>query len=175
MNIVLTGFMGSGKSAVGKILAEKLGLGFFDTDAILEENNNCSISEMFSQFGEKVFRQMERDAVKLVSGLDGVVISTGGGVPLNKDNIADLKKNGLIIYLHTAPQEIYNRVKHNQNRPLIKKMLNPLGEIKKMLSERKSAYENCDFMVNTEGINPSQVAEIILANKEFNEKIIKQA
>ncbi|MCL2388892.1 MAG: shikimate kinase [Elusimicrobia bacterium] len=174
MNVVLTGFMGSGKSTVGKILAEKLDLSFFDTDEILEENNSSTVSEIFAKYGEKTFRQMERETIKLVSGLDGVVISTGGGVPLNKDNISDLKKNAVIIYLYARPEEIYDRIKHTQNRPLIQKMLNPLGEIKKLLQERKSAYESCDFMVNTDGIAPLEVAQTILSNHEFQKLGFKE-
>jgi shikimate kinase len=170
MNIVLTGFMGSGKSTVGKILAHRLKMEFFDTDTILEEDNELTINEMFERYGEKTFREMERAAVRLVSTFDNAVISTGGGVPLDAQNIKELKKNGIIIYLSAGAQEILNRVKHNDCRPLIKKMLNPLGEIKQMLESRKAAYQNCDFMVNTEGISAEAVAEIILSNEQFSKR-----
>lgn len=166
MNLVFTGFMGTGKSAVGKEVAERLGFSFYDTDAFIEENAQMSISSIFGELGEEVFRQMEAEAVEALSEKDSVVISCGGGVVLNVKNIENLAKSGIIINLFASPEQIFERIKGDACRPLLK-CGDPMVQIKKLLSERKEAYMNCDFAFDTDNLSVKQVADIILSDSSI--------
>lgn len=170
-NIVLTGFMGTGKTTVGKLLAKKLNRTFFDTDTIIEQQLSASISDIFKSVGEKQFREYESQVVKLMSSMDSCVIACGGGVVLNKHNIDLLRKNGIIINLFASPKQILSRISHEDHRPLIKKLINPMEGIKKMLNERKVAYDNCDIAVMTDGLTPEQVI-ITMLNNDTVKKIL---
>jgi Shikimate kinase len=173
MNIVFTGFMGTGKSSVGKITAEKLDRLFFDTDSMIEDSCGISISEIFKNSGEDVFRAMESETVELVAGMDDIVISCGGGVVLNPKNIKKLQKNGIVINLFASPEHIFKRISENDKRPLINRALDPLDEIKKLMEQRKNAYKNCDFAFNTEGLTPEQSVLEILSDVNI-QKMIKR-
>ena len=135
-NIVLTGFMGAGKSVVGRKLADRLGLKVIDTDDVIEEDSGMIISDIFQGHGEQHFRELEKDAVKKVSEFDGHIIITGGGVVINSENIENLRKNGVIIYLHASPEMLYHRVKDQTHRPLLQ-VEDPLGKIKELLVIRE--------------------------------------
>ncbi|MDD5102210.1 MAG: shikimate kinase [Endomicrobiia bacterium] len=168
-NFVLTGFMGTGKTTVGKLIAKKLNRPFFDTDEMIEKQLETSISEIFKKVGEKTFREYEIQVVSVLSNVEDSVISCGGGLVLNKNNITSLRKNGIIINLYASAQHILNRIGEDDNRPIIKKMLHPFDEIKKLLIQRKVAYDNCDLTINTEGLTPEQVAEKIFSNSAVKE------
>lgn len=171
MNLVFTGFMGTGKTAVGKIIAKKLGLAFFDTDAMIEDSTGQTISEIFQNSGEDAFRKLEAETVSLAASMEDIVISCGGGVVINPENIDILRKNGIIINLFASPEHLFDRINKNDKRPLISKALNPLGEIKKLMEQRKDAYKNCDFAFNTEGLSAQQCAEEILKDENIRELI----
>jgi shikimate kinase len=173
MNLVFTGFMGTGKTSVGKIVSEKLGRVFFDTDSMIEDGAGQSISEIFQNSGEEIFRKLEIEAVKLAAGMDNIVISCGGGVVINPANMDALRKNGIVINLFASPEHLLERIGSGDERPLIARALDPLGEIKKLLSLRKDAYKNCDFAFNTEGLTPERCAEEIL-NDENVRKLIER-
>ncbi|HDH28329.1 MAG TPA: shikimate kinase [Euryarchaeota archaeon] len=160
-NIVLTGFMGAGKSSVGKRLAEHLGLSVVDTDEVIEEDSGMKISEIFSRFGEPRFRELESEAVKRVSKLTDHVIVTGGGVVLKAVNIENLRKKGIIIYLHAAPETIYNRVKDETHRPLLQ-VADPLAKIRELLESRSQFYANNDIEVDTTNLSVDEVVEEII-------------
>lgn len=165
-NIVLTGFMGAGKSAVGKKLAERLGLQVIDTDDVIEEESGMKISDIFSEFGEDHFRKLERMAVERLSTFDNHIIITGGGVVLNKENIENLRKNGIIVYLHAAPEVLYERVKSETHRPLLQ-VDNPVKKIKELFEHRAQFYADNDIEVDTSNLTVDEVAEkIIKAVKE---------
>ncbi|MGE4385111.1 MAG: shikimate kinase [Endomicrobiaceae bacterium] len=168
-NLVLTGFMGTGKTTVGKLLAKSLNRPFFDTDEMIEKQTDSSIPEIFKKAGEKAFRQYESQIVMMLSNLDNSVISCGGGAVLNRDNLSSLRKNGIIINLYASAQHILNRIGEDDNRPIIKKMLRPFDEVKKLLMQRKASYGNCDFAVNTEGLTPEQVRDKILSQNLIKE------
>lgn len=119
MKIVLTGFMGAGKSATGKILARRLNLAFIDTDCIIEEKAGQSIKEIFQLQGEPFFRSLEKKLVAEVARKDGVVIAAGGGAILDPENRKNLKKNGIVIFLMVSPAEIRKRVAGDASRPLL--------------------------------------------------------
>jgi shikimate kinase len=160
-NIVLTGFMGSGKSSVGVKLAEKLDMTVVDTDDEIEKESGTKISIIFSEKGETYFRQLEKDVVKKVSKRDDTVIITGGGVVLDKENIANLRKNGLIIFLHASPEVIYNRVKGESHRPLLQ-VKEPQKKIKELLDFRAEFYENNDLMIDTSKLSVDEVVNKII-------------
>jgi len=166
-NIVLTGFMGTGKTTVGKLLAKKLNRTFFDTDDMIEKQLSASISDIFKSIGEKQFREYESHVVKLMSSMDSCVIACGGGVVLDKNNIDLLRKNGIIINLFASPKQILDRIGSQDHRPLIKKLLNPLEGVKKLMDERKAAYSNCDIAVCTDGLTPEQIVITMLNNEDI--------
>ncbi len=119
MNIVLTGFMGTGKSIVAKKLAQKLGMGYVDTDKIIEDREGREIRKIFEEKGEDYFREIETKIIKQVSSLNNYVIATGGGVVLKEENIKALRKKGVIIYLSANPEIILKRTDKNEERPLL--------------------------------------------------------
>lgn len=160
-NIVLTGFMGAGKSVVGRKLAERLGLGVVDTDDVIEEESGMEISEIFSRFGETRFRELESEAVQKVASLENSVIVTGGGVVLKAENITTLKKNGSIVYLRASPEAIYNRVKDETHRPLLQ-VADPPGRIRELLEQRTPFYANNDIEIDTTNLSVDEVVEEIV-------------
>lgn len=167
-NIVLTGFMGAGKTTIGKLLSEKLSFPFFDTDKIIEQNANMSIPEFFEKLGEKEFRNYEMEVVKLLSGTEGCVISCGGGIVLNKTNIDLLSKNGIIVYLNASIDMILKRIVDDKNRPIIAAMENPKDEIEKLFNKRKQFYQRYNFSFDVDNLTPDTiVTNIINAVKEI--------
>jgi shikimate kinase len=163
MNLIFTGFMGVGKSKTGKIVSKKLKVNFFDTDDLIEKKSGFSISDIFKRFGEAAFRQMEAETVKEIAEKDSVVISCGGGAVLNPVNIVNLRKKGIIINLYASAEVIYDRLKCENNRPLLKREKS-LIEITKLLDFRKSVYADCDFSFDTAGLTVVEVADKVLNN-----------
>jgi shikimate kinase len=162
MNIVITGFMCTGKTSVGKLLAEKLGYQFVDTDDLIEQRVGMKISDIFAVYGEPYFRDVETEVVKEVAKKDKFVISTGGGVVLRKVNMDELRKNGIIINLTAKPETIYNRLK---NQPGVRPLLNkpdPMNEIIKLLLQREEYYKNCDLRIETDNFTVEQIVQQIL-------------
>ena len=177
MKIVLTGFMGAGKSATGRILARKLNLDFIDTDGIIEERAGQSIKEIFQLQGEPFFRSLEKTVVAEVSRKDGVVIAVGGGAIVDSANRGNLKKNGIVIFLMVSPGEIRKRVAVDADRPLLntpKKVGEGLYSlpnkkiIKNLLSQRLPFYRKADICVDTDGKTPREVAEEIIETRIFH-------
>ena len=163
MNIVLTGMMGAGKTAVGKLLAEKLKMNFFDMDEKIEERTAMKISKIFKEKGEAAFRKIEANLVDCISLLDNMVISTGGGVVLNKKNLDNFRKKGKIIYLKAKPEVLYERIKNKKGRPLLTAVSDPLIEMKKIYNKRKKYYADCDYTVFTAHLTPFDIAEKIIS------------
>ena len=170
MNIVLTGFMGTGKSAVGMLLAKKLAWQYYDTDTMIEKEVGYSINEIFAKNGESYFRDVESKAVKLVALLDKTVVSTGGGVVLRKENMAELERSGIIICLTATPEKIYERTKHDTSRPLLE-VDEPIMKIRELLDFRKAFYGKCNLIVDTTNLTPQQIADKILAFPQIAEGI----
>lgn len=156
--IILTGFMGTGKTTVGKLLADQLHYGFIDTDELIETRNNRSISEIFQEFGEEAFRKIERDIVKEVAELDGVVISTGGRLMLDPENVNALSRNSRVLCLVATPDEILSRVSDDQEhkRPLLS-VPNPKERIVELLQERNDKYRRFPQIATNER-NPNDIA-----------------
>ena len=160
-NIVLIGFMGSGKTEIGKRLADKLGYTFMDTDSIIEKKMGKSISGIFQEDGEEHFRGLEAGVVKELSGIRGCIISTGGGMVVNRENILNLKKDGLMIWLKTSPETIYERVKSEHHRPLLG-VKDPLQEINKLLGLREPLYAEADITIETDGLDIEKIVGMIV-------------
>lgn len=161
MNIILTGFMGTGKTLVGKELAKGLKMSYLDTDKLIEEREAAKICRIFQEKGEDYFRRLETKIIKEVSSLDNCVISTGGGAILKKENLAALKRKGVIICLSANPKVILERTRKSQNRPLLKSK-DPKSAVEDLLSQRRSFYEKADFEVDTSELATSEVVERIV-------------
>jgi shikimate kinase len=176
MNIALIGFMGCGKTTIGKILAEKTGKIFYDLDDLIQQNMDKSINDIFNDYGEKKFRELETDTLREIFSKNNLlkkekkelIISCGGGIPTITDNVIILKENCLIISLSCSPETIFQRLKNDTSRPLLNS--NKAEKIRNLLNERKHLYEEtADIMVDTEDVEPDTVADLIIsyAGKSF--------
>lgn len=140
-NLILIGFMGSGKSTVGRELAKALEMNFVDTDHYIENKEKMNITEIFSLKGEKYFRKIESENIKEISKMNNTVISTGGGVVASDANIMLLKKNGFVIYLDCTVECIYKRVSRRNTRPLLNDVEDLYSRIVELLNERVDNYK----------------------------------
>ncbi|MDD3839211.1 MAG: shikimate kinase [Clostridia bacterium] len=166
-NIVLIGFMGTGKTTIGKGLAHKLSYDFLDTDEEIERQEGISISNIFDKYGEEYFRLLEQKTVKQASSLKNTVISTGGGVVLNPQNINYLKSSGLLVCLEANIDTIYKNALKSDNRPLLCGHQDLKGRITAMLKNRKGLYDCADIKVNVdEKYIHDIIEEIIITIKE---------
>ncbi len=160
-NLALAGFMGTGKSSVGQLVAAELGFEFVDTDALIEERTGRTVSDIFTQAGETVFRQLESDVLAQLAARSGLVISTGGGLIVNPANLASLKSHALVVCLWAAPETIWQRTREHTHRPLLQGD-DALGKIRELLAQREKAYKQSDVLVNTESRSIREVAQQVL-------------
>jgi shikimate kinase len=161
-NITLFGFMGTGKTSAGRLLAGRLGLDFVDMDVVIEKRAGKPISRIFAEEGEPYFRNMERELVKDLSAGSGMVIAAGGGVVLNSQNVADYARTGLAVCLSAAPQTILKRLEGDTTRPLLAdgdKALKVAG----LLEKRKAFYGSVPVQIDTNGLSIEQVVDKIAA------------
>jgi shikimate kinase len=161
MNIVLTGMMGTGKTAVGKKLAQKLNMIYISTDEMIEKDVGMTIPEIFKEKGEPYFRDWETKAIQRVAMLDNLVIDTGGGVVLRKENMEELERNGVIICLTASPEVILRRTSKTNYRPLLK-VENPENEVRKLLKKREQFYKRCSRMIDTSNKELEEVVDEII-------------
>ena len=160
-NIILVGFMGTGKTSVGRRLSQCLGMPYLDTDEIIEQSAGRRIIDIFAQHGESYFRELESEAVHKISGLDKHVISTGGGIVLRTENLAILKRNGLVFCLTATSEEIWARVKNETHRPLLRAP-DPVEKIREMLKAREAYYALADYTIQTDGVPIEQVTDEVI-------------
>lgn len=159
-NIILVGFMGTGKTVTGRILAERTGMELVDMDSIIEERAGKAISDIFATVGEAAFRAMERELVQELSQREGLVISTGGGIVLNPDNIADFEKTGLVVCLKASPEMIFQRVENDTTRPLLAG--DKKAQIQSVLETRKPLYDAIAHGIDTDGLSAEETSKPIL-------------
>ena len=160
-NLALVGFMGTGKSSVGQLVAAQLHFSFIDTDEIIESRSGRSITEIFSQAGEKVFRDLEAQLVSELAEAKSTVIATGGGLIANAANLEAIKEHALVVCLWASPQLIWERVRGQTHRPLLQHP-DPLEKIRELLSAREPFYKQADVLVNTEQRSVKEVAQHVL-------------
>jgi len=170
--IYLTGFMTSGKSTLGKILANVLGWNFYDLDKEIESKENKKVTEIFETNGEKYFRDIETQILKYLSIDKKVVISLGGGTIVNDDNVKFITQNGKLIYLKVQPEIIYTRLKKKTDRPLFKEFVlaenskeDFINKIESMISEREKYYNKADLVFDVDnspiGLTVDKLAKIV--------------
>ncbi|HEY42052.1 MAG TPA: shikimate kinase [Dehalococcoidia bacterium] len=162
-NIALIGFMGTGKSAVGKAVAGKLGREFVEMDSLIEEMAGKPIPDIFEQDGEIAFRELEIEATKRVAQGSRQVIACGGGMVLNKINVDRLRETSRMVYLKASPRKILERTSADANdRPLLD-VTNPAQRIRELLDFRKPFYErSADIIVNTSRLSTDKLADLII-------------
>jgi shikimate kinase len=160
-NIALVGFMGTGKSSVGRLIAGQLHFNFLDTDEMIESRAGKSVSNIFADDGEAAFRKFESDVVAELSSRTKTVISTGGGLGANAANLASLKEHALVVCLWASPEKIWERVRHQTHRPLLQDA-DPQAKIRRLLAEREPFYKQADVLLNTEVRSLREVAQTVL-------------
>src|SRR5664279_2541760 len=156
-NLALIGFMGSGKSSVGRLVADILHFTFLDTDHVIEARAGKTVSDIFTQDGEPAFRQWERRIVEELTRRDKTVIATGGGLPMDETNLTSLRTHALVICLWASPEAIWERVRGHNHRPLLNES-DPLAKIRELLAAREPHYRQADVLVNTEMRSVREVA-----------------
>jgi len=165
-NIILCGFMGTGKSTVGQLLASRLGWRFADTDKVIESRQGRTIPQIFTQAGEPAFRELERALCQEIIDWHKTVIATGGGVPVNPENRAALLEAGLVICLDAPPAEIARRLtaEAQPDRPMLASAdADPTARVTELMAIRKAAYDALPNHINTGGVTPNQIVELIIS------------
>jgi len=164
MKIFLVGFMGSGKTTIGRRLSERIGFDFVDTDCIIEMQQGLTIFEVFAQYGEASFREMERNILPEIQKIEYAVVSTGGGMPCYKDNMSVMRSIGKVVYLKTSPQALTRRLlRSHTERPLIKgKTEKELHQyIIDKLAEREPFYSRAHIVMQTENFKMEELLQAL--------------
>lgn len=165
-NVYLVGMMGAGKTTVGRILARRLKLRFLDSDHEVEARCGVKIPVIFEIEGEAGFRNREAQAIAELSALDGIVLATGGGAVLSASSRQHLAAGGTVVYLRAKPEDLFNRVRHDRNRPLLA-TADPLARLRELYAERDPLYrEVADIVVETGAQNVQALARGLLEKLE---------
>jgi len=165
--IILTGFMGAGKSRVGKELAKKLSILYIDTDKLIEQKSGRKIKDIFKEHGEAYFRELECEVIRGLPVNQSLIISIGGGAIVNGENLKKLQQLGIIIWLKVSPQEIYKRLKKaRKKRPLLALESVPeleyIENITKILLTREPYYHKADYQIETDNKTIREILEELL-------------
>ncbi len=160
-NIVLVGFMASGKTLTSRELAKRLGVERVSTDETIEAREGSSIADIFKTKGEPYFRELERGIVREFASRTGLVIDCGGGVAANEENFDALKRTGISFYLNASPEAIHRRTKGRSDRPLLN-VPDPLEKIRQLLAARDPHYRKADHVVASNDDNIGKVVDDIL-------------
>ncbi len=159
-NIVLVGFMGTGKTTIATQLSHRLGMRYVSTDDMVEKRENRTINEIFTDSGEEYFRNVESSIIRDLSCMDGLVIDTGGGAMIRDENVAYMKSNGMIVCLTAADDVIMERTKKYKHRPLLN-VEDPKRKIRDLLAKRAPYYAKADYTIDTGVMTARQVIEKI--------------
>jgi shikimate kinase len=160
-NLVLMGFTGSGKTTVGKWVADRLGMVFVDMDAVIEQQQGKTPMEIFESLGEPSFRQMERQLVAELASKEGQVIATGGGAALDKTNVEDFRRTGVVICLDVAASAAHQRTKAKADRPLLHGP-NRWLRLRRLYRERAPVYAALPFHVDTTDKGLEAIADAVI-------------
>lgn len=160
-NLTLIGFMGTGKTTVGHMVAAQLHFDFVDTDHLIEARSGLAISEIFAQQGESAFRVLEGSVIDELARRQGTVFATGGGVGANPTHLASLKTHSLVICLWASAEVICERVQHQTHRPLLQ-VSAPLEHVRRLLAEREPIYRQADVLINTGSRQLREVAAQVI-------------
>ena len=160
-SVFLTGFMGTGKTAVGAALARRLGRRFVDLDAEIERSAGLTIAGVFARFGEPDFRRRERQALSRVAGLEGAIVATGGGTVIDRGNRASMRAAGRIVCLTADVETILARVGGGEDRPLLASAPDRAVKVRELLTDRAEAYADADLTIDTSGKTVEAVSEEI--------------
>jgi len=167
VSIALIGLPGSGKSTVGRQLARRLQLPFVDSDQVIEQQLGCSIRDYFEREGEDRFRDIEESVIDQLTQNQGSVLSTGGGVVLRPANRRHLRERGQVIYLNSSPDELFRRLRHDVNRPLLQ-VANPLSRLRDLHALRDPLYrETAHFIVETGRPSVATLVNMIVMQLEL--------
>ena len=169
-NILLVGFMGTGKSSIAREIAKSLNIEMIDTDEVIATREGCSISDVFEKHGEEYFRNLETEILSelLESDRCTSVISLGGGTPMREENRAVIKKLGYVVWLDTSAEDTYERVKGNSDRPLLK-VEKPLKRIKELLQERRPVYKAVSqIRIKTSGLTVSEISNGVIDSASYH-------
>jgi shikimate kinase len=161
VNLALIGFMGTGKTSVGRFVAEQLHFNYLDTDEMIQSGTGRIISDIFKTDGEPAFRALEEKVVAELASRAKTVIATGGGLPTNPKNLTSLKKHALVVCLWASPEKIWERVKNQSHRPLLHDT-DPQKKIRELLAAREPFYKQADVLLNTELRSVREVAQQIV-------------
>jgi shikimate kinase len=161
VNIALIGFMGTGKTSVGRLAAEQLRFSYLDTDEMIQAATGRTVAEIFSADGEQAFRVLEERTVAELAARTRTVISAGGGLPVNPANLASLKRHALVVCLWASPEKIWERVKNQTHRPLLHDA-DPQKKIRELLAAREPFYKQADVLLNTELRSLREVASQVI-------------
>jgi shikimate kinase len=162
-NIVLIGFMGSGKTSIGRLVAKKLGFQFVDTDAVVVERAGMQVAEIFARHGEPWFRNLETSTLESMDILKRSVISTGGGIVVREDNRALLQSLGFVVWLTASEDVIFERVSRNKKRPLLQ-TADPRKTVHDLLEQRRGLYESASqFTLDTTALSHEMAADTVIA------------
>jgi len=153
--------MGTGKSSVGRLIAEHLHFAFIDTDELIENEVGQTIPEIFAKQGDAAFRKYERDVVNALSARRDTVIATGGGLVVDPSNMASLKSHALVVCLWASPEAIWERVRAQTHRPLLQTP-DPQAKISELLEQRGPAYRQADVLLHTGFRSPKEVVHQVL-------------
>ncbi len=165
--IACVGLPGSGKSTVGRQLARRIGARFIDSDHVIEQRIGCSIREFFEREGEVPFRDLEQQVIDELTRAGPGVISTGGGSVLRPANRQALHERATVIYLHSSPDEVFKRLRHDQNRPLLQ-VADPLGRLRELYQARDALYrETAHFVIETGRPSVPSLVNMILMQLEL--------
>ena len=166
LKIALVGLPGSGKSTIGRQLARRLGVPFADSDHVIEQQLGCSIREFFEREGEDRFRDIEEEVIDTLTAIHPGVIATGGGAVLRPRNRVNLRERTKVVYLRSSPEEVFRRLRHDSNRPLLQ-VKDPLGRLRELYGTRDPLYrEAAHFVIETGRPTVSTLVNMIMMQVE---------
>ena len=164
-NLYLVGMMGTGKSTIGKVLADQLRMNFIDSDESIEESYGQSISEIFTQKGENFFRNLEQEFITNGHPDQNQVVACGGGLCIPVGMMELLKSKGTVICLLATPETLLERTKTDHSRPLLQ-VAHPLEQLEKLIQERECRYREADYLIKTDGSTVDQIVAEIMKTLE---------